>query len=255
MRFKMLYGKKETYSFWYKLYCMSLKGMNMDLHGDIYSSGESKVCEFLKSLGGQNKVLFDVGTNKGNYTKMLKEYFPDARIHCFEPAQETFRILKESVGADKNIRLNNVALSDKSETATLYYDKDASGLASLYNRQLDYFNIEFSKSETVKTETLDEYCEREHIEAIDFLKMDIEGNELKALQGAEKLLKEGRIRAIQIEFGGCNIDSRTYFRDFWNLLHENFEVYRILKNGLWKIEQYAEKMECFCNMNYLFVKK
>lgn len=85
--------------------------------------------------------------------------------------------------------------------------------------------------------------------------MDIEGNELKALQGAEKLLKEGRIRAIQIEFGGCNIDSRTYFRDFWNLLHENFEVYRILKNGLWKIEQYAEKMECFCNMNYLFVKK
>lgn len=252
----VFYGKKGTYHFWNKLFCKSLKGMNMALPGDVYSSGEANVCKLLKGLKGEgNKVLFDVGANKGDYTQMLMEFFPNASIHCFEPAQETFHMLKDHMGAYKNVILNNMALSDKSDTATLYYDKEGSGLASLYNRQLAYYNIDFSMSETVKVGTLDEYCEKEHIKVIDFLKMDIEGNEFSALLGAQKLLEEGRIRAIQIEFGGCNVDSRIFFRDFWDLLHEKYHVYRILKDGLWEIEKYTVRMEIFEICNFLFVKK
>ena len=66
---------------------------------------------------------------------------------------------------------------------------------------------------------------------------------------------KGCIGAIQIEFGGCNIDSRTYFRDFWNLLHEDYSAYRILKDGLWEITNYTERLECFCNTNYFFAHK
>lgn len=146
-------------------------------------------------------------------------------------------------------------MSNQISKSVLYFDKEYSGLASLYNRQLDYFGIDFNMSEIVKIDTLDHYCEVNNIDIIDFLKMDIEGNELKALEGASNLLKEKRIINIQIEFGGCNIDSRTYFRDFWNLLHNDFTVYRILQNGLREIPRYGERLECFSTTNYLFRQK
>lgn len=251
-----LFGKKETYGLWYELFKLALKGMNMDLEGDIYSSGELYVCELLKKLGMDGeRVFFDVGANIGEYTKTLKEHFPKSTIHCFEPAKETFKVLEENVGANENVVLNNIAISDRAEERKLYYDDELSGLASLYKRKLDYYNIDFSKSEIVKVGTLDDYCERYHIDVIDFLKMDVEGNEFKALQGAGRLLQENRINIIQLEFGGTNIDARTYFRDFWNLLHENYYAYRILKNGLWEIKRYTERLECFCCTNYMFINK
>ncbi len=66
----------------------------------------------------------------------------------------------------------------------------------------------------VKLSTLDSYCKNKNITQIDFLKMDIEGNEYKALLGACEMIENGAINSIQIEFGGCNVDSRTYFKDY-----------------------------------------
>lgn len=252
-----MFGRRETYGLWYELFCMALKGMNMNLSGGVFSSGELYLLNFLKRWWGNKKeyIFFDVGANKGEYTKSLMGNFPDAKIYCFEPAAGTYRMLKENIGINENVVLNNFALSDQVQEGRLYYDQEGSGLASLYNRQLDYHNIDFSKSEVVNVGTLDDYCEKNQIAKIDFLKMDIEGNELKALKGAAGLLEEERIDVIQMEFGGCNIDSRTYFRDFWNLLSGSYYAYRILKNGLWKITGYTERLECFGNTNYAFIRK
>jgi FkbM family methyltransferase len=78
-------------------------------------------------------------------------------------------------------------------------------LASLYDRQLDYFGIDYSKSETVKLSTLDDYCEKNSIDRIDFLKMDVEGHELKVLKGAER----------RSEAEDAGEDFRTQFKQSW----------------------------------------
>ncbi len=249
------YGKEQYYDLWYELYKESLKGMSIGTGASVSVSGEIHALEYMKNKIDKEPILFDVGANIGLYTKELRRVFPKGEIHSFEPAKLTFEELKMNIGEDKKIILNNVGISDNGCNGILYYDKEKSGLASLYNRQLDYFGIEMSHQEDVKLDTLDHYCEINNISSIDILKMDIEGNEYKALCGAENLLKEKRIKAIQIEFGGCNIDSRTYFRDFWNLLNEDFKVYRILGNGLREIPRYGERLECFVTTNYLFVLK
>jgi hypothetical protein len=69
------------------------------------------------------------------------------------------------------------------------------------------------------------------------------------------MLDENKIKAIQFEFGGCNIDSRTYFKDFWNMLHEKYYIYRILKNGLHEMPKYSEFLEIFHYSNFLAVNK
>lgn len=247
--------KQIFYDFWYKLYKLSLKGMNIgEVAGGVETSGECNVFKLVKDISNEPKVLFDIGANRGEYTKALLNNFPDAQIHSFEPAEATYKTLQDNITAN-NVKLNNFGISDVISESVLYYDKENSGLASLYNRQLDYFGIGFSKSETVKLDTLDHYCRENDISRIDLLKIDIEGNELNALKGAAELLAEKRIKAIQIEFGECNIDSRVFFRDFWNLLHENFRMYRILKNGFKEILQYDERLEIFVTTNYLFVLK
>lgn len=69
------------------------------------------------------------------------------------------------------------------------------------------------------------------------------------------MLKAGNIHAIQFEFGGCNLDSRTYFRDFWNLLHDDFAIYRIMKDGFVPIKNYDERLEIFSCTNFFCLYK
>ncbi len=64
------------------------------------------------------------------------------------------------------------------------------------------------------------------------MKMDIEGHELLALRGAEQALKSRRIGALAFEFGSSDINSRTFFRDFWDLLGAHgFSIARITPSG------------------------
>lgn len=249
-----IFGCEQYFNMWYDLYKKALMGMNVGMGSNLESSGELYVLKFLKSSCQKMEVLFDVGANVGDYTKNLQLFFPGAKIHCFEPARETFRTLSDNIiGA--NVILNNMGISNEEKKGTIYFDKENSGLASLYNRQLDYFGLEFSREEQVELVTLDYYCQSHGIDRIDFLKMDIEGNEYNALLGAENLLKENKIGVIQIETGGANMDSRTYFRDFWNLLHRDFEVFRILQDGFKRIDCYEEQLECFVTTNWMFIRR
>ena len=63
-----------------------------------------------------------------------------------------------------------------------------------------------------------------------------------------------RVDAIMFEFGGCNIDSRTFFKDFWSLLvyQYQFSLYRLLpKQRLQYLSKYSETLEQFNYQNIL----
>jgi hypothetical protein len=101
----------------------------------------------------------------------------------------------------------------------------------------------------------DEYWET-HLNKglIDIVKIDVEGHELSVLKGFGQAILHTKI--IQFEFGGCNIDTRTYFQDFWYFFKErNFSLYIITPLGLSKIEKYIESLEFFSTTNYFAVNQ
>lgn len=251
---KKIDGKVWVQDFFKKIHTLSLKGMNYGNGGKISTSGELNVLSYIKkSLNSiDSLVILDVGANVGDYSKALAEFFQSgAMIYSFEPSRESYdRFLKNTFGIT-NVNPNNFGLSHEEGVVSLYSDTSASELASVYQRNLDHFSISMNMKEEVKLSTIDIFCREQGIERIHFLKLDIEGHELNALKGADRMIQEGMIDFIQFEFGGGNIDSRTYFQDFYYLLNDKYHLYRILRNGLAEIIKYRETDEVFITVNYL----
>ncbi len=246
-------------SFYEKLLRFTLRRMNIDNTAKISYNGEAFVLNYLKqnsSSNGSKKIIFDVGANVGTYIKSIgKKFGGDVEIHAFEPSAVTFKQLSENIGIQKNIKLNHFGLSNVEEEKLIYYDHEKSGLTSLYQRQLDHYGVRMNMSENIRLETLDAYCQSNNISTVFLLKIDVEGHELGVLQGAKNMLAEKKIQAIQFEFGGTNIDARTYFKDFYLLLKDNYTIYRILQNGLYEIKKYNELHEIFLYTNFLAVAR
>ena len=81
------------------------------------------------------------------------------------------------------------------------------------------------------------------------------GNELEALRGATQMIEEGRIDYIQLEFGATTLAARVTFHDLWTLLSPKFELYRILKHGLYPIRRYEEVCEVFMYQNLVAIRR
>ncbi|MGA0556980.1 FkbM family methyltransferase [Larkinella sp. VNQ87] len=242
--------------FYEKLYLFTLYAMNYGGGSYTEDSGEAFVLQYIaQKTGSQPVTVFDVGANVGSYARMvLKTFGQRATVHCFEPARNTFQTLTQSVTAS-NVQKHPFGLSSKTGQLSLYADADQSGMTSVYSRDLEHLNISFESVEVASFSTADEFCREQGINHIDLLKIDVEGHEFSVLEGAAQLLRDQRIRFIQFEFGGTNIDSRTFFRDFWKILHPDFTLYRIVGNGLRRIDQYSELLEIFVAVNYFAERK
>lgn len=207
----------------------------------------------VEKLLGHNtpRLCIDIGGNVGDYTAGLRTRFPDTRIVCFEPSHTNIETLNGRFDQAENISIMPVGVSNEAGTHTLYSDKPGSGLGSLTKRNLKHFNREFEVQETVTTIRFEDYWRSElDSAAIDFLKLDIEGHEMDALNGCGEAINA--IEVIQFEFGGSNIDTRTYFQDFWYFFERNgFALYRITPFGIAPMKRYKERDECFRTTNFL----
>lgn len=200
-------------------------------------------------------IVVDIGANIGEYSSELRKNFPAAELHLFEPSNSNVKKLQRRFGDDELVYINPLAVSSRSQENILYTNEDGSGLASLIKRRLDHININFDKEEIVKSILFEDYWELNLKERmIDFIKIDIEGHELDALSGFGKALSKTRL--LQFEFGGCNLDSRTNFQDFWYFFYENeFSLFRITPFGAQPLKKYQEIDEFYSTTNFLALNR
>jgi FkbM family methyltransferase len=206
-------------------------------------------------LGREPTIAIDIGGNIGEYTAELRRRNPRLEIHTFEPSHTNIQKLNARFGNDALIKVIPYGVSNNNGSATLFSNEAGSGLASLSQRKLEHFGIKFNLAETINTVRFEDYWMGNlNHRLLDIVKLDIEGHELSALEGFGKSL--AAISVIQFEFGGCNIDTRTYFQDFWYFFKENdFSIYRITPFGAEQIESYTESEECFSTTNYVAARK
>lgn len=227
----------------------ALREMGIGTTEDFQANGEAA---FIGRLPAGSCVV-DVGAHTGDFARAVQKSVPRATVHCFEPAPGPYAELRLISG----IVANNVALGDKSGMVEMYADRPGSKLSSFYKRRLDHFGIQFAHRQSVTVDTLDAYCARTGLDSIELLKLDAEGHELSVLRGARVVLSRGVIRKILFEFGGTDIDSRTFLQDFYYLLSEHgYTLHRLQKDGfLYPIPEYQELYEQFAYTNYVALYK
>ena len=156
---------------------------------------ERKAVLTLRPLFGKDPIVFDVGSNKGDWAEIIAQGVKE--MHLFEPNIVMLHYSMVRFEYLKNVRYNNLALFSESKEMDFYFfTNNNNGLSSLYYNQFwvnQGLPMQRGKTEAIR---LDQYWK----DGIDMLKIDVEGADYDVLLGAEKLLKEKKIKFIQIEF-------------------------------------------------------
>lgn len=155
---------------------------------NIFFLGEYEAAElrYVEKSIKAGDVFIDIGANIGLYTLHASAWVGSGgKVIAFEPLPQNFNSLKNNVSLNKgeNITLENLAVGEKNGKIEIYYnDIEAnSGMASAYLS-------EYSGSDKMDVVSLDKYFHQHPVKKIDFIKIDIEGGEYKALLGMKSTL-------------------------------------------------------------------
>lgn len=151
--------------------------------------------ELVRRVMREGAVVFDVGGGIGTYAMVAARR--GARVHVFEPWGPNVATIERNLTANglrERVTVHAVAASDRCGTAALRVGGNA-------------FETRLGDAErgtgdhAVPTTTIDECCARSGVDAIDLLKVDVEGHEDHVFAGAEAMLARGAVRLIVFEAG------------------------------------------------------
>ncbi len=166
---------------------------------------------FVRSFLRRGMIVIDGGANVGHIALICANRVqPTGQVHAFEPLSRTFEILRVNVkanGVDGAVRLNKCALTDISG-GRVFLDRSAgrSHLTRLTRGRRESGDEDWSIGEEgVPAVALDDYVNANALARVDLLKLDVEGAEVLAIKGAEKLL--GRYQpTITCEFNNPTLN-------------------------------------------------
>ncbi len=145
---------------------------------------------WIKDYLKNDAVFLDIGANAGSFIFQLENKLSPKNIFAFEPNADLYTRLKRIF---PKANIFPLALSDKNEIATF---KVPIIKGKKYNTrgtlQLDYREIDETKHvlQQVKVMKLDDWAEQENLTKIDFIKIDVEGNEMQTLRGAKDIIEK-----------------------------------------------------------------
>jgi FkbM family methyltransferase len=182
-------------------------------------------------------IVFDVGANIGELTLLFSGLVENTgKVYSFEASSTVFHRLKALCEASgrKNIYPNHLAVSDSKGILSLHvYEEQYSSWNSLADRQLEKYGIDVKPTgtESITSITLDDFCLQHGIDAIDLLKIDVEGAEYQVLIGAKRLFQEKRIKCCIFEFGGTTFDMGNHPDQIKKFLDaNNYRIRNLIPN-------------------------
>ncbi|MFN8573486.1 MAG: FkbM family methyltransferase [Gemmatimonadaceae bacterium] len=148
-------------------------------------------------------VIIDGGAHIGIASLFFASAYPGAQLHCFEPENSNFQLLRQNLRTVPGIQLNAAALGFESGTRPLHVSRIAAMHSLKSNGSGDHM-------EDVQVVNLTDYMNQNDVRRIDVLKLDVEGSELDVLQGMN-----GRLRDVSVivgEFHESMVDEREFYQ-------------------------------------------
>ena len=139
-------------------------------------------------------VVLDVGAHAGQFTKLFAAMVPQGHVHSFEPGSYALSILRTVRAFKKlsNVTIHACGLGDSSQVNVLNVPIKESGSIGFGLSFIDDSRQTERRAATedIAIRRLDEVVTEHDIRRIDFIKVDIEGSEMRMLVGAEGALSK-----------------------------------------------------------------
>ncbi len=172
--------------------------------------------EYGHQLMKPGDVVIDGGANQGTFTCAFgAKVGPQGRVIAFEPFDWLCDVIQTNVtinGFDRSCIVKNFAVSDEVGEAVI--DNSLGPISASITRD---FSAEAATTDkqTIRTTTIDAVMAEEGLERLDFVKLDVEGAELKALQGAKGSIERHK-PVICVEAGETDEfgEIRDYIQQF-----------------------------------------
>jgi len=146
---------------------------------------------FLKAFLRRGDNVADVGAHEGVLTVLAAKLVgPSGRVHAFEPSASLRSVVDRVAELNElsNVVTNDCAISDSN--GFVHFTSSGAGYAKQCAEGGEH---------RIRSTTLDSYCDAHGIAGFDLIKVDVDGPELLALKGAERLLESDRAPALVIE--------------------------------------------------------
>jgi len=178
------------------------------------------------------EYVVDVGACVGAFAVPYAMIWPNAEILCIEPSRYNYPFLSFNTRPFSQINILKVAAHHKATTVRLSspsklqrpnMDVDPrTGLISMYGKG----NVHI---ETVQTERLDNIVEKK----VDWLKIDVEGNERFVLKGAKKILERDRpILQVEMKNENQQMANTTITVLLWEILQHNYQAFGAIRGDM-----------------------
>jgi len=210
-----------------------------------FRSYENDEIEFFVKWFEPGMTFVDVGANVGLYTGLALHRSSKTQILCIEPDKDSSIFLNQTIQSNRsehsNVTVFNVAASNSKENIILYKNSQNKGDNRIYANPLCNEQI------AIESNTLDDLCRKSGLHEVNFLKIDIQGAEFKALSGAKQILSQSSDCIIMTEFWPyglkqCDSDPLLYLSLLQNL---GFKLYELSGKSLTEIKD-LEKIISQC---------
>lgn len=245
--------KQNTHNSFFKALAglgRSLNRLYENRNHDIYSNGEITVLKKIATM--KPTLIIDGGANVGDYSILANQTMPNCTIYAFEPVEATFQHLLSNIKDLKNVvPIKKGLFKENCELSiNLFASNEHS---SIYD--IEGLPIGSDQQQKIELVRGDDFMRNQNIASVDFLKLDVEGAEYDALLGFENTIKQGRIKAVQFEYGYINISTKKLLIDYYTFFEANGYVLGKVFPKIVEFRKYQLKYEDFIGPNFIAVKK
>lgn len=192
-----------------------------------FEGWEQKRLDLISLFLPPNPVILQAGGHYGDEAIIFALLWPNSTVISFEPNPHAFSLFTSKTSRFPHIHGYNLALHERNERAILYVCHGTCGKdpkfehASSLLKPTQEMAIHYEGPQIkVKGVILDDWCKKNGVKHVDFMRLDVQGSELQVLKHCPKILRTVKVLYVNTNFFAFRVGT-TLHQDLKKFLDDS----------------------------------